>query len=92
LPGRFGRGLRPLHKEYVGADFGGRAAEISTNIFFLWAAQPPTAARQMRQMDVCQQYLSGSGAKLRSLKDIAVFCGSAAKNSYPTGSIRTRFE
>jgi hypothetical protein len=24
---------------------------------FLWAAQPPTAARQLRQTDVCQQYL-----------------------------------
>jgi hypothetical protein len=41
-----------------GAGFGGTAAEPSTTILRFWAAQPPTAARQLRQTDVCQQYLA----------------------------------
>jgi hypothetical protein len=37
------RGLRPLPIEGSGAGFGGSAAETSTTISFLWAAQPPIA-------------------------------------------------
>jgi hypothetical protein len=48
LPGRTYRWFRPLHAEDVGADCGGSAAAISTNIFFLWAAQPPTACPPLR--------------------------------------------
>jgi hypothetical protein len=53
----------PAPEREGGAGFGGTAAETSTTMLRFWAAQPPTAARQLRQTDVCQQYHSNARSR-----------------------------